>query len=112
MLLLLLACGAPTDSGTCGREPPLSYDNFGKGLMGRHCAGCHSSLLPEGQRNLAPLGVDLDTWAGVVQWGTRIEARSIGEAPTMPPGGGPTDQEKAMLTEWLQCDVLPAGENP
>ena len=110
MLLLLLACGAPQDSGDCLRDPPLSYGNFGKGLMGRHCTGCHSSLLPEGQRNLAPVGVDLDTWAGVVQWGPRIEARSVGDAPTMPPGGGPTAQERAMLAEWLQCDVLPAGE--
>lgn len=106
MLLLLFACAAPQDSGRCHRDPPLTYENFGRGLMERHCAGCHSSLLPEGQRNLAPMGVDLDTWAGVQKWADRIQARSTGENPTMPPGGGPTELERSQLAEWLSCDVL------
>ena len=110
-MLLLLACGAPGDSAsTCDRDPPLSYENFGKGLMERHCTGCHSSLLPEGRRNEAPLGVDLDTWEGVVKWGTRIEVRSTGDSPDMPPGGGPTEEERQKLLEWLQCGGLEASK--
>lgn len=111
MLVLLLACGAPHDSGgTCDRDPPLTYENFGKGLMERHCTGCHSSLLPEERRNGAPLGVDLDTLTGVVKWGARIDARSTGDSPDMPPGGGPTEEERGQLQEWLDCDVLEAGK--
>lgn len=75
--------------------------------MDTHCAGCHSSLLPDGMREGAPLGVDLDTYAGVVAWVDRVEARAIGDAPTMPPGGGPAEDERRLLAEWLQCGVWP-----
>ncbi|RME27047.1 MAG: hypothetical protein D6798_05435 [Deltaproteobacteria bacterium] len=111
LLLMAAACGdtggdtaAP---GDCDRDPPLSYDNFGQQFMDTHCAGCHSSLLPEPLRNGAPLGVDLDTYAGVVQWVDRIEARSVGDDADMPPGGGPSDEERARLAEWLRCAVRP-----
>jgi uncharacterized membrane protein len=111
MLLWLLACtGAPAaDSGACQeRAPPLTWASFGQGWMGKHCVGCHSSLLPEAERNGAPVGIDLDTWEDAVAWGPRIAARSLGDAPTMPPGGGPSVEERRLLAEWLECDVLPA----
>jgi hypothetical protein len=106
---LTLSCGdGPRDSAAdgCDREPPLSYENFGLGYMGKHCAGCHSSLFVGPMRKEAPPGVDLDTYAGVLTWAYRIEARATGDSTTMPPGGGPSTAEVAMLTEWLQCRVL------
>lgn len=108
MVGLALACGDPADSGVelCDRDPPLTYDNFGQGFMGKHCAGCHSSLYEGPNRKGAPPGVDLDSYAGVVTWAYRVEARATGEAPTMPPGGGPSPTELARLDEWLQCAVL------
>lgn len=111
MILLLVAC-APSggDSGACDREPPLTWENFGQGWMGKHCTGCHSSLLRSDQRNGAPEPVDLDTWKDVVTWGSRIEARSVADDADMPPGGGPSAEERALLGEWLSCAVLPAGE--
>lgn len=115
-VLLLLACGADSgDSGTaytgaCDRSPPLSWDSFGQGFMSTHCAGCHSSLYPEGMREGAPVGVDLDTYTGVLQWVDRVEARTLGEGATMPPGGGPSDAERALLAEWLACGVWPDHE--
>lgn len=104
------SCGGKDDDSAdpCDREPPLSYENFGRGFMGVHCAGCHSSLNPAGHRKGAPSGVDLDTQAGVLQWAYRTEARALGDAPDMPPGGGPSEAERERLAEWLQCSVFPA----
>jgi uncharacterized membrane protein len=109
LILLLLACALLPDSdsgpGECDRDPPLTYDNFGEGFLNKHCVGCHSSLLPAGMREDAPVGVDLDTYQGVLTWADRIEARATGETPDMPPGGGPDTEEIALLTEWLHCEV-------
>lgn len=108
-LLCAVACGGgERDSGAqaCDRDPPLRYDNFGQGFMGKHCAGCHSSLFEGPMRKGAPPGVDLDTYANIVTWAYRVEARAIGDGRTMPPGGGPSPAELARLDEWLQCNVL------
>jgi uncharacterized membrane protein len=111
VIWLLLACtGAGGDTGTCARQPPLDWAGFGQGFMEKHCTGCHSSLLRDDQRDGAPVGVDLDTWDDVVRWGPRIEARALSAEPDMPPGGGPSEEERRLLQEWLDCTVLPAGE--
>ena len=92
------------------REPPPSWDNFAHGLMSRHCTGCHSSMLPEGMRGEAPLGVDLETKDGFLDWADRVEARATGADPSMPPGGGPTEVEVAKLEEYFRCVVHPMLE--
>ncbi len=90
----------------------VSYDNFGHGFMNTWCAPCHSSALQSGApgeddpRSGAPEGVDLDTHAGVQDWSERILARSTGDAPSMPPVGGPTLDDLALLEEWLLCGAL------
>ena len=110
---LWMACslgGSDTaGSEACDREPPLTWENFGEGYLGLHCNGCHSSLLPAGQRGGAPLGMDFDTWDDVVLHHDRIYNRALVDFD-MPPGGGPTDEDLAMFTEWLACEVQPAGE--
>jgi uncharacterized membrane protein len=108
-LALVLGCaGKDADSADagCERTPPLTYDNFGKGFVGKHCGGCHSSLVSGEQRKGAPPGVDLDTYRGVVTWAYRVQARATADPPTMPPGGGPSGEELDRLTEWLECQVL------
>ena len=112
MLLLAapLGCGEPvgdTGPGACDRDPPLSWDTYGATYVGRHCNGCHSSLMPESMRQGAPLGVDFDTYAGVLASADRVAARATGVDPSMPPGGGPSTDEIAMLAEWRTCSVLP-----
>ena len=92
-------------AGNCSRSPPLSWDNFGREFMDTHCVGCHSSLLPVRMRNGAPLGTNLDTYGDVLGLADRIEVRALGDEPTMPPGGGPDDLERARLSEWLACKV-------
>jgi uncharacterized membrane protein len=106
-LLMAIACsnGQDTSDPLCYHEPQLSYENFGKGYMDKHCVGCHSVLLPVHSREGAPVGVDLNTYQDVMFWLERIDARSTGESPTMPPGGGPSVDERALLEEWLNCQV-------
>lgn len=111
--LLLGACGekagdSAVDAADCDRSPPLTWDNYGKGHMDKHCNGCHSVLIPEAQRQDAPIGVDFNAYVDVIEWRERIRARGTTadqDAPTMPPGGGPSEQELAMLLEWLDCEV-------
>lgn len=109
LFVLLIGCAllGPDETGRegCDREPPLTWENFGEAIMTRHCTGCHSSLLPEELREEAPLGVDFDTYAGVLAWADRVRARSTGAEPTMPPSGGPSAEELVMLAEWLDCAV-------
>lgn len=112
LLLFLAGCegGQEDTATTCDRVPPLTYDNFGKGFVTEHCAGCHSSLVPEDHREGAPAGVDLDTYEGVLRWAARVEARAVDAEAGMPPGGGPSEEERALLAEWLTCTVLPEAE--
>lgn len=108
--LALTSCGekvadSGAESSDCGRKPPLTWDNFGEGMMDKHCNGCHSTLVPRDQRKGAPVGVDFNTYEGVLEFADRIHARSVVEPPTMPPGGGPDPTEKVRLEEWLRCEV-------
>lgn len=109
-LVLALGLGACSGvggdtGGECDRSPPLSWHNFGQGFMGKHCTGCHSSLLPESHREGAPTSVNFDTYSDVVSQSERVAARALGAEPTMPPGGGPSAAEQALLAEWLRCGV-------
>ena len=101
------ACAEPESD--CLREPALDYDNFGRGFVEQFCAGCHSSLTPPAHRNGAPPGLDFDHYGAVMSWAERIEARVMEPDPgrAMPPGGGPSEEERARLREWVQCSVLP-----
>lgn len=110
LVVALSGCGdkgadSAASDDPCARRPALTWDNFGKGLMDKHCNGCHSTLVERSSRKGAPLGVDFNTYVGVLEFADRIGARSLGEAPTMPPGGGPDLTERARLEEWLQCEV-------
>lgn len=107
---LSLGCAETEDTNTlCGREVQLTYENFGKSFMGTHCNGCHSSIIAPAQRRGAPPTVNFDTYGDILAQVERVEQRVIiapqEGLPAMPIGGGPTDEELAMLDEWLQCTV-------
>ena len=99
--------GGVDSAGACSRSPALTYDNFGHGLLNQYCNGCHSSILPDDAREGAPVGVDFNTYEGVLTWAERIQARGVSDDATMPPGGGPGEEDRAMLDEWITCAVLP-----
>ena len=92
--------GPPPDPDTC-QTSYLRYDNFGQPFTLDWCRGCHSSAIPAGMRQKAPPGVDFDTFADVQHWRERIQLRVA--AGTMPPAGGPSDEERALAAEWLGC---------
>ena len=111
----LAGCAPEEVQSDCTHDPPLSYASFGQGFMTSYCTGCHHSLLPDGQREGAPMGVDLDTYADVQQWAERIVARVETEENPMPPGGGPRADEIVNIREWIACKVaddIAAGEQP
>ncbi|MFT4980060.1 MAG: hypothetical protein ACI8S6_005972 [Myxococcota bacterium] len=113
-LLLLLSTGCDpkedTAAFTCDRDPPLSYENYGSSFIATHCEGCHSVFVPTDLREDAPPGVDLNTYSDVLAWADRIDARASTTESGMPPGGGPSEDERVLLREWLHCSVYPDVE--
>ena len=102
-------CGVVADDdatqlATCESEPALSWENFGEGFMLQNCTPCHHSQLPADQRVGAPVGVDFDTYRGVLTFAERVRARTL-DAQTMPPGGGIPQGELLRMDEWLSCQV-------
>lgn len=110
-LVFLGGCGATQESElACDRQPPLTYETFGKGFVEQNCTGCHSSYLTSVQdRNYAPLSVNLNTYADVVAWVDRVDARTLVDQD-MPPAGGISEDTRALVREWLVCSVYPDAE--
>lgn len=81
----------------------LDYDNFGAPFISNWCRGCHSATVPAGMRQKAPAAVNFDTLEDVQTWANRIVMRAASTEPSMPPAGGPTVQERALLAEWVAC---------
>lgn len=106
--LWLVGCA---EEEVCVHDPPLTYDTFGKGFMDQYCAGCHSSLYPDGHPNRtdAPGIVNFDSYGGVVSYAERVYITAY-ETGTMPPAGGPNEEELDRLQEWLRCEVFPDAE--
>ena len=90
----------------CPPDSFVTWEDFGAPFMYTYCNGCHSSALPQGERQDAPLGVDFDTIEDVRYWADRIWARSADHNVTMPPVGGPEYDERDLLGEWLACGAL------
>ncbi|MEM6989886.1 MAG: hypothetical protein AAF721_05300 [Myxococcota bacterium] len=91
------------DGHACPPDHNLTATNFGLPFLLTWCAGCHSSQLSEDERAGAPPGVDLDTIEGAHEQLLRIYDRSVDDDATMPPAGGPTAEERALLADWLAC---------
>lgn len=117
--LLLLGCGpgdpdaggadsADTASDTaasddpCVDAPVVTWDNFGAGFLTQHCTACHASSARD--RHGAPADVTFDTEAEALAWSDRILARAAGDAATMPPQGGVSNDDRTLLGIWLGCD--------
>jgi len=94
------ACGDDTDPN-CDQSF-LRYDNFGSPFIINWCRACHSIELPADMRQDAPTDINFDTLGEVRAWSRQIQL-TAGNSTTMPPTGGPSDAERAMLVEWLRC---------
>lgn len=91
------------DERPCPPDSPLTVINFGAPFMLTHCTGCHHSSLDKDERAGAPLGVDFDDLAYVRDQAAQIWARAADQNMTMPPLGGPAQDERTRLGEWLAC---------
>lgn len=117
------ACGGPAtkgddsaataDSGgavdpSCADQPVVTWANFGAGFLREQCQSCHAASAPD--RRGAPEGVSFGAEEDAQRHRDRIAARSLGEAPTMPPEGGVSEDDRALLSIWLRCDpAMQAG---
>lgn len=111
------ACDAPADDDLdassssddggvpdCENGPVVTYDTFGRGFLAAYCNGCHGSQVAD--RRGAPPATLLDDRDTVSMLGDRILARTMppdGSAPTMPPAGGITADDRERLVVWLTC---------
>lgn len=101
----------------CREEPPptpvcteLEWTTWARPLLQTWCTTCHhSALVGEGRRG-APIGLDFDRYDVVAASADAIRRAAI-EDRRMPPAGGPSDDELALLDEWLACG-LPGGTTP
>ncbi|MBK8937043.1 MAG: hypothetical protein IPM79_05220 [Polyangiaceae bacterium] len=87
----------------CPDDSYLSWENFGGPFMLTWCNGCHSESLPDGERQGAPLLSNFDTLDDVRAWAADIWEESGDHNASMPPVGGPSEEEREMLAEWLAC---------
>ena len=101
-LLVSLAVACGSDPAPECRTSFLSYDDFGEPFIANWCRGCHSEGTLPGMRQGAPVDVNFDTLVEVRSASTRV-VEMAGTGSAMPPAGGPTDQERAMLVEWITC---------
>lgn len=105
IVVTLAACGADTsttDPVACD-DSILTYKNFGEPFLLDWCRGCHSSNLSPMLRQGAPEPANFDDLDRVRSYAPLIVTRATGPTPTMPAGGGPSDEERALLAEWLAC---------
>jgi uncharacterized membrane protein len=102
MIAALAGCG--TDSAnTCAPGDPktVSWDSFGHGFTLARCQGCHASTATD--RRSAPPDVMFDTEDDARAVAPRIRTAVIVNK-TMPPGGGVSDTDLALVGAWLDCD--------
>lgn len=107
-LALLLGCADKNeesggDSSFCGTAPTVTWDTWGAGFVTESCQSCHASTSPD--RNGAPDGVVFDTEEDVAARASLILAVATGDAPTMPPEGGVSEDDRALLEIWLTCGI-------
>lgn len=102
-------------SDACAPDVAGSWETLGEGYVRTWCTPCHAASLVGDARGGAPVGVDFDGLDDVRRWLDAIEgaATSVsGEAPRMPPGGGPTDADVAAFAAWLACDAPGEAADP
>lgn len=86
----------------CDEAPLLGWANFGEGFLLDNCSACHAQTSPE--RHGAPDAAHFDTVADVRTWQAQIAARAAAPEGGMPPAGGVSDTDRALLGAWLRCD--------
>lgn len=117
LLALVLAClpaappGVDDGAGDTATDPCDAYtwETVGGPFMLTWCAPCHAAALPAPRRQGAPADVNLHTEQATLSHGPRVLARATGPAASMPPRGGPSDDDRERLATWIQCVLSEPG---
>ncbi len=115
-LALALGLGACAVDESLGDHPcppggtTLTYENFGKAFMDRHCQSCHAQAGGGGGHLSAatsygvPAGYSFGSADEVRAHRERIFARSAASNTSMPPGpDDPPQGDRDKLADWLGC---------
>lgn len=110
-LWLLMGCGDSTPNTEVDTPDPCevstaNYQTVGEPFMRTWCTPCHHSELDGPDRPAGSENINLDTYELVITHLERIEARALGDMPTMPPAGGPTEADLNELSKWLDCGAV------
>jgi hypothetical protein len=100
-----------TDPSACA-DSEATWEAFTQPFLTTWCTPCHSSELTGSWRLGAPLGANFDTHADAAQWADSIVAYAASDEPLMPPAGGTTLDEQAMLREWAACGAPGSSPQP
>jgi mono/diheme cytochrome c family protein len=107
----------PAAPAECDEPGAPTYANFGGPFLQTNCTSCHSSALPAGARQGAPLSSNLDNADDIIDQMDRILVRTV-EQETMPPAARTSDAERERLALWLECgapgveDAVPPPTSP
>ena len=118
-LLFLSSCGASgglspkparpavkqaASDASCRNGTSLTYENFGEGFFLNYCVNCHASDIGVSERLGAPINVNFDTYDDIVTHRRDIlKTAARSNNPQMPPSRHVSLNERALLSEWLQC---------
>lgn len=105
ILCFAAGCGPSEEleDALCPEEgTDLTYENFGRDFIDRHCQYCHGSWVEE--RRGAPIAYTFDDHESVTYFVENIYARAAGDNTSMPPGpDDPPVEDRDALAEWLAC---------
>ena len=100
VVLLLAACGTDRDPAC---STTVTYQTVGAPFVDSWCRGCHSIDATTRQR--APANINFDTLDEIRV--RLLDVDSTVSLRTMPPAGGPSDDERALMVTWLRCGAPP-----
>lgn len=88
----------------------LTYENFGKSFFQDYCLRCHTvTLETDWSRVDAPQEINFDTMLMAREFRKRIRLRAglLGDMPPrLIPGPMPSEGERVLLIEWIECGML------
>lgn len=107
-LLAATGCGASEDpltapdTSACGDDTPVvTWETFGEGFVTTYCQGCHAESAVD--RHGAPEDIVFDSEEDVLWVADLVLDVATGDVPSMPPNGGPQEEQRERLTVWLSC---------